>query len=147
MLSEPTMTPEQVPSLPMPHSNRKAWILGISIGTTVLCLIAAFVFSVFGLLAHSAAAKLALSTAESNPTLVAQLGTPVQTGRFVTGSVEVQNSTGRADLAIPLAGPKGTGTLYTQAHETAGVWRLDLLEFHKDGSSVPINLLPAAPDF
>ena len=89
----------------------------------------------------SDAARLALATATSNSALVELLGDPIQRGWFVRGSIELTPGSGKADLAIPVSGPWGKGTVYAPAVKTAGVWKLTLLQFGTDGDSKRLQLL------
>ena len=108
-----------------------------------LSFVAAILLFVFGLIKNSDAAKLAIKTAESNPALAEQIGQPMKIGWLVTGNIEVTPDTGSAELSIPVSGPKGSGTIYAEAHKHAGIWHLELLQFGKASSNERLNLLPA----
>jgi Cytochrome oxidase complex assembly protein 1 len=97
----------------------------------------------FIMLRDSEATRLSVTTAEANPALSEQLGRPFKTGWFISGSIEVQPGSGHAELAIPISGPKGSGTIYTEARKQAGLWHLLTLQFGMDGSSERLDLLPA----
>lgn len=96
------------------------------------------------LTSHSEVAKLAVRAARSNPKMADRLGQPLKRGWFVSGSVEVTPASGYAELAIPISGPKGSGTLYTEARKRAGLWRLDMLQFGTEGSTERLDLLQPA---
>jgi len=85
--------------------------------------------------------KLALTTAESSPALVEYLGSPLKTGLFVSGNIEVTPVAGHAELAIPISGPKGTGTIYAEARKWDGLWHLERLQFGGKDSTARLNLL------
>src|SRR5438105_4291789 len=95
----------------------------------------------FAIMRTTDAAKLAISTAQTSPVLALQLGQPLKTGWFISGSVEITPASGHAELTIPISGPKGAGTLYAEAHKRAGLWALDLLQFGKKGSDNRLDLL------
>lgn len=78
---------------------------------------------------NSEAKKLALASAMSDPELIARLGQPIHSSWWITGGIEITAEFGNAELAIPIWGPRGKGTLYAQAEKAAGIWRLTLLEF------------------
>jgi hypothetical protein len=63
----------------------------------------------------------------------------------VTGNINFANDSGNADLAIPLSGPQGHGTVYVVARKSAGTWSYDRFEVELDGAEERINLLKAAP--
>jgi hypothetical protein len=71
-----------------------------------------------------------------------KLGTPVEPGYFFSGSVNVSNSSGNADLAIPVHGPKGRGTVYVVARKSAGQWSYERLELAVDGQEQRVDFLP-----
>ncbi len=116
------------------------WKIVLAVAVTVSVLAAILVFS---LMRSSDAAKLAISAAESNPLLAQRIGQPLKVGWFVSGSIEVDPASGHADLAIPISGPSGSGTLYAELHKRAGLWQLDLLQFGKDNSDDRLDLLIA----
>ena len=53
---------------------------------------------------------------------------------------------GSADLAIPISGPNGAGTIYVKAKKVAGIWEYSILEVAIERAGERINLLPAAGD-
>ncbi|HVC91080.1 MAG TPA: cytochrome c oxidase assembly factor Coa1 family protein [Acidobacteriaceae bacterium] len=95
--------------------------------------------------------KLAITTAVSNPVVLEQVGSPMQTGWLFPAKITLRRDSGHARFSIPISGPRGSGTLYTEGLKEAGVWRLVMLEFKKYGSPDRIDLLangaiqPAAP--
>jgi Cytochrome oxidase complex assembly protein 1 len=106
---------------------RQSWLrahwkllLVLWLGVTIAGAIA-----VFASIRTSDAAKLAIQTAESNPMLVERLGQPLKAGWFVSGNMEVTPASGHAELAIPISGPKGSGTIYAEERKRAGSgnWR------------------------
>ena len=106
-----------------------------------LALMATFVF---GLLRESDVYGEALERARGHPGVRAQLGEPLEPGMFVSGSIHVEGPGGDADLAIPLAGPAGEGTLYVVADREAGQWQFRRLEFEGAGRRIDL-LAPADP--
>jgi hypothetical protein len=44
-------------------------------------------------------------------------------------------------LAIPLQGPRGSGTLYVEARQSAGTWTYSTLTVQPNGAGGPISLL------
>jgi len=115
-------------------------MLVVWLGLALSGAIAAFL-----MIGNSEAAKLAIATPQSNPALAERLGYPLKTGWFVSGSIEVTPASGHAELAIPISGPKGSGTIYAEARKRAGLWHLEVLQFGNDGSSERLELLPADP--
>ena len=111
-------------------------VLAASVGLALCATIA-----VFASLRSSDVVKLAVATAESNPALADRLGRPLDAGWFVTGKLEVTPASGHAELAIPVSGPKGSGTLYAEGHKRAGIWHLEMLQFGSEHSNERLDLL------
>jgi hypothetical protein len=97
----------------------------------------------FIMLRDSEATRLSVTTAEANPSLSEQLGRPLKTGWFISGSIQVQSGSGHAELAIPISGPRGSGTIYSEARKQAGLWHLLTLQFGMAGGSERLDLLAA----
>jgi hypothetical protein len=103
--------------------KRRGWlrthwklVVVVWIGLGLLGGIAAFVG-----IANSDATKLAISTAKSNVVLGQKLGQPLKTGWFMSGKIESTPGSGHAVLAIPISGPNGSGTIYSESRKRAGV--------------------------
>jgi hypothetical protein len=68
-------------------------------------------------------------------TIVTQaLGTPIDDGYFTTGSIHVSGPSGSAELAIPISGPKGKGTIFLRARKSVGEWSFTKLVFAAQGN-------------
>ncbi len=89
----------------------------------------------------SDAYKQALDKAKSNPDVVAALGSPIKEGYFTSGSININGASGNADLAIPISGSKGKGTVYLEAQKSAGEWSYSKLVVQIDQTNERINLL------
>jgi len=98
----------------------------------------------FSMMGNSDAVRLAFDTANASPVMIERLGSPLKKGWLVSGSIEITGPSGHAELAIPVSGPRGTGTLYAEAHKRAGLWQLDLLQFGTKDSSDRLDLLAGA---
>ncbi|MEP6956084.1 MAG: cytochrome c oxidase assembly factor Coa1 family protein [Chthoniobacterales bacterium] len=107
----------------------------------IVVFVAAIVLIVFGALKSTDVYKHALRTAQSNPAVIAALGTPLQEGMFLSGSTHTNAATGDADLAIPISGPKGKGTIYVTAAKSAGEWTYLTLVVKISDNGERINLL------
>ncbi|MCP9932037.1 hypothetical protein KBY82_14745 [Cyanobium sp. AMD-g] len=103
--------------------------------------IALIVGLVFGLLKSTTPYKEALAKAQRDPVVISRLGTPIQGGFLVSGNVSLSGGTGEAQLAIPLQGSRGSGTLYVEARQSAGTWTYSTLTVRPDGPGEPISLL------
>ncbi|MGJ7903105.1 cytochrome c oxidase assembly factor Coa1 family protein [Lysobacter sp. 1R34A] len=100
-----------------------------------------------GVMKASEPYRHAIVLAEGNAEVVAALGTPLRTGSMIQGTLTTENANGRADLSVPLTGPKGEATLYIKGEREADRWTYSLLEVAIQGSGQRIDLLDeqAAP--
>jgi len=135
------------PPLPRPGWWGRNWKWLVPVGClTPLVLCAGGVFLilsiVFGIIKSTDVYKEAVARAQASPAVVQGLGSPVEAGFFVQGQVNVRNSSGDANLRIPIKGPNGgTGTLAVIADRVDGKWIYRKLEVHVEGRSSPVNLL------
>jgi hypothetical protein len=103
--------------------------------------IALVVCLVCGTMKSSDAYKDAVSRARANPSVQKALGTPIEEGLFVQGSINISGLSGQADLAIPISGPNGNGTIHAVATKAADQWTFATLVVEIDGTGQRINLL------
>ena len=110
-----------------------------------LVLFAAFITLiitiVFGMVKSSDVYKDALATAQSHPAVVKALGSPIEAGIFVMGSINVSGPSGQADLAIPISGPNGKGTIYARASKAANRWTFSQLVVEIKATKERIDLI------
>lgn len=121
------------------------WIWAVPLGClTMIALLVAFIAGivvlVFGFVKRSDVYAEALERARSSPAVVEALGEPIEPGWYVTGSINVTGASGNADIAIPISGPRGEGTLYASARKRAGVWSYDVLEVALEEGGERIDL-------
>ena len=138
---------ESTASLPQKSwiKRHPAWVIAISVALVIATFIAAIFFLVETIFHNSEVFHLAVSTAEANPAIIQTLGTPMETGRFVSGNIAVSNAEGNAELSIPISGRRGHGTIYVEARKSDGTWHMNVLQFFANESQTPIDLLSAAP--
>jgi hypothetical protein len=96
---------------------------------------------VFATIKHSEAYSRGVDLARHNNKVIELLGEPVETGWWVSGSINVSGSSGEADLAVPLSGRRNKGMLYVLAHKRAGEWKFERAEVEIDGQQQRIDLL------
>ena len=88
----------------------------------------------------------ALAMVRADPAAMEALGTPIDDGWSPTGHVESGGSTGgTSDLAIPVSGPNGGGTLYVNATSVMGEWQFTRLVLKVKSTGEEIDLLQTAP--
>ncbi len=105
---------------------------------TFICLVVLVVFSA---VKSTAVYQDSLSSAKTNPAVIEALGSPITVGFLVSGNTNVNGASGEANLSIPVAGPKGKGTIYVAATKSLGRWNYSgfVLEIKKTRQR--INLL------
>src|SRR6266550_3492636 len=93
---------------------------------TILILLVAFVGSivmiVFSAIKSTDPYRDAFARAKMHPAVIEALGSTIKEGFFVSGNTNVNGAAGEADLAIPISGPKGKGTIYVKAAKSLGRW-------------------------
>lgn len=109
--------------------------LGIFVG-----FIALVVTVVFGAMKSSEPYKESLAAAVTNPQVQAELGTPIETGWMMNGTINTAGSTGNAALEIPISGPKGKGHISVMATKSAGAWNYSKQDVTIEGKPEPIKL-------
>jgi len=140
---------EAPPPLPLqPRGNwwTRNWKWFVPTGCfTILILFAAFitliVMIVFSAMKSSDVYKDALKRAKAEPAVIEALGSPIKDGMFVSGSTKVNGASGEANLAIPIYGPKGEGTLYVVAEKSVGAWNYSNLVVEVKKTKNRIDLL------
>ncbi|MGH9751782.1 MAG: cytochrome c oxidase assembly factor Coa1 family protein [Blastocatellia bacterium] len=108
---------------------------------TIVGFIAAVAYLAFGSMKSSYAYEQAMAKTRSNAAVVRELGEPIEPGWFVSGRISVNESSGHADLSIPVSGPKKSGTVYVLAAKRLGKWDIHALEIEIEGKTERINLL------
>jgi uncharacterized integral membrane protein len=143
-----TTPPTPPPTAPQTKGNwwARNWKWFVPAGClTVFVLFVAFIASilllVFSAMKSSDVYKDALAKAQAEPAVIEALGTPIRDGMFASGSTHVDGASGDANLAIPVSGPKGKGTLYVVASKSAGHWNYSILALEVSATKERIDLL------
>ncbi|MDB6139396.1 MAG: hypothetical protein JWO94_2468 [Verrucomicrobiaceae bacterium] len=131
------------------RENRTAIKRGVFAGcggcALIVLAVALFITCLFGFVMHSFrdsdVCTQAMARAASSGEVRAFLGSPVQQGWMINGSINLQNSDGTADVTFPISGPKGSGTLHAEASKKNGTWIFSQLLFIPDSTRRPIDLL------
>lgn len=125
-------------------SRNLKWILPVGCLGVILIgvvFILAIVLFVFGAMKSSDVYQEAVRRAQADPVVTSELGQPVEAGWFLSGSINVSDAGGEADLRIPISGPKGSGTIHAKADKRGSRWVYDTLEVEIEGRSERVNLL------
>jgi len=148
MNTEPNQIPNSAASPGLtPTAARKGWFsrnwkwLVPTVLIVFFILPLALLGSIFAAMKNSDVAKESLLRAQKNAFVVQKLGTPIEEGWLVSGSINTSTTSGDADLAVPISGPKGQGKVYVTAHKGAGTWDYQVMVAAIEGSDQRINLL------
>jgi len=116
------------------RARRNALILASVFVFPLLVLAALFLFlrdSGF----KAAAADPAIYKSQTSSRMVALLGTPMQPGWPIRGSLTTSHGSGTAHLQIPIAGPRGKGTLLEFARQDQKKWHVCSLTFRSQSGA------------
>ncbi len=102
-------------------------LLVVASGTVMVTFFALIFVFVFSLMKSSDAYQDAVARTRADPAVQAALGMPIEEGLFITGNISTSGTSGEADLAIPISGPKGKATIYLVATKSAGAWNFSSL--------------------
>lgn len=119
--------PPTQPATPIPNWWKRNWKWFVPAGCfTVVLLLVVFVGSilviVFSAMKSTDVYKDALARAKANPAVIEALGSPLKDRFLVSGNTNVNGASGESNLAIPISGPKGKGTIYVSAYKSLGQW-------------------------
>ena len=129
------------PPAPQKSSGCLKWgLIGcgvVAVLFVVGCVVLAFI--AFGAMKHSHVYRDALAQAQSDPRVVAALGSPIEGGWWVKGNVHLDSGGGTADMTFPLSGPKGKAMEHAVATYDGSRWSYERLMVTPDGGT-PIDL-------
>jgi hypothetical protein len=106
----------------------------------VLICVSGFFASIEALMKSSDVYSGAVLRAKSSAAIIAALGNPVKDGYFFTGMISENNSSGSANLVIPISGPGGRANLYVSASRSLGKWHFDKLVAEIDKTKQRIDI-------
>ena len=90
--------------------------------------------------------QTALKRVQADPQVIERLGQPIRDASWVpSGSVNIRNGGGNANLMFKVAGPKGSASVRTEARRIQGKWGTTTLEVTFAGEK-PIPLDTGASD-
>src|SRR5215813_5703821 len=93
-----------------------------SVALLFLLFIGSILVIVFSAMKSTDVYKEALARAKADPAVIEALGSPIKEGFFLSGNTNVNGAAGESNLAIPISGPKGKGTIYVSANKSLGQW-------------------------
>jgi hypothetical protein len=113
----------------------------LSMVMMIVVLVAAVAYFALGSIKSSYVYQEAIAKTRSNAAVVRELGEPIEPGWLISGNINVNESSGNADVSIPVSGPKKSGKVYVSAVKKLGKWDFSALEVEIEGKTERINLL------
>ena len=134
------------PGTPRPNWWKRNWKWFVPTGCfTLMLLFLVFVGSilviVFSAMKSTEVYKEALARAKADPAVIEALGSPIKDGLLMSGNTNVNGASGESNLAIPISGPKGKGTIYVSANKSLGQWNYSGLTVEVGQTHNRIDLL------
>ncbi len=147
--------PHAPPQVPQPYHPPKRswwarnwiWVIPLGCLTPILACagIITLIFTlVFGLLKSSSAYTDSLAMLNSDQRIVSALGTPIDPDFFVTGNVNLNGSSGHADLSYSVSGPHDSADVHVIASKSAGQWSFTtfVVEINSTGQNIDMLANP-----
>jgi len=138
----------EMPPQPSWWGRNWKWVVPVGCLTPlIVCggLISLIVMLVFGVLRNSEVYEQSLARVQGHPEVQAALGTPLEPGLLVTGSINITGSSGHAEISYPVAGPRGSATVHAAADLTAGTWVFTSIVVEPDDGAGAIELTATLP--
>lgn len=127
------------PRSPNWWSRNWLWFVPATIVSAIL-VIGALVLTGFALMRNSDVYQATIARAKASPTVKEALGDPLDEAYFFVGNIQLRNSSGWADMIIPVDGPKGKATIYTHATRKDRKWHFDRVIVVLDAGGRKIDL-------
>jgi hypothetical protein len=112
---------------------------------SILALVAGIVGLVMWSMRQSDVFRMAMEQARKNPEVVQRLGTPIEPGWLVSGSIQLENDAGTAHLTIPIHGPSQQAKMYLDARKRMGEWTFNSLVV-KTAAGDEVDVMARKPD-
>lgn len=113
-----------------------------------LAFVGSILVIVFSAMKSTYVYRETLARAKADPAVIEAFGLPIKEGFLVSGNTNVNGAAGESNLAIPISGPKGKGTIYVSANKSLGQWNYSGLVVEVGQTHERIDLLhkPAPPN-
>jgi hypothetical protein len=113
----------------------------LSVALLLLVFVGSILVIVFSAMKSTDVYKEALARAKEDPAVIEALGSPIKEGFLLSGNTNVNGAAGESNLAIPISGPKGKGTIYVSATKALGQWNYSGLVVEVTQTHQRIDLL------
>lgn len=116
----------------------RASLLVIGLAIPIFILLPWAVVSIFH---NNDAVKSSMTILRSDPVSIEKMGEPIETGFWISGSIQTGGGNGGASLRIPITGPKCGGHAMMEATKTYGLWTVNSLIVTLECDPTPRELL------
>jgi hypothetical protein len=116
-------------------SRNWKWVVPLgALSVVALCggFFAAIFSIVFGMIKSSPPYEESLAMIQAHPEIREVIGTPIEPGFLVTGSIEVNPSSGFADIAYTVSGPRGSADVSVVAEKSGAQWTFESIDVEID---------------
>src|SRR5215475_2396522 len=113
----------------------------LTMGLLILLFVGSILVIVFSAMKSTEVYREALARAKADPAVIEALGLPIKDGLLLSGNTNVNGASGESNLAIPISGPKGKGTIYVSAQKSLGQWNYSGLVVEISETHQRIDLL------
>lgn len=114
---------------------------GLVVFIGVILFVPMMFLTITGAMKNSEAYKDSMREIRQDVRVIAELGKPIEPGLMLTGSINLNDADGSAELSIPVTGSKCSGTVISKATKEGGVWDIYLLVVTSDCGAAPIVLI------
>ncbi len=124
-------------------SRNWKWFIPLCViggGVLLLSSIAVVIGLVMKIIKSSEPYQESMALVRNNNAIIQLIGEPIDEGLFVKGNIQTGGTTGSADLAIPIHGPKGEGHVYVYAVKREGIWEYEVLRFVGGETGIAIEI-------
>jgi hypothetical protein len=123
--------------------NWKWFVPVIVVAAILICcgFMTVFATTISTAMKSSGAYQQAVSITQESPAAKEVLGSPIKPKFWMSGSISENGASGNADLAIPVSGSHGSGTVFVVATKSGGLWDFETLVLVLDDSGERIDLL------
>lgn len=123
-------------------STQKKWaIWGLTFLVIWVVFILVLLFPLVGLMKNNDAYKTSFMIVQSDPEIQEIIGTPIESGFFVSGNIQTSGPDGQATVQYTIKGPKGEGVTNVFAYKNMGKWVIQELVVYFEETDRRIELI------
>ncbi|MBP2831352.1 hypothetical protein J8281_04050 [Aquimarina sp. U1-2] len=121
------------------------WVIPVGGCLTIIVLFFVFlgsvIFGVSELMTGSDPYKEGIAKAQQDDYVIQILGEPIEADGIMRGEISIKNSTGKANISIPIKGPKGEARLYVVGDKYKDTWEYSEMYVIIEETDEQIDLL------